>query len=292
MATPTPRTHPDPGTAPTTESGVQADLLELTLHRPGTRRTVDPSRLFPGPVDPSVTTSVKLFDSPTYRELAGVDRRIRSYLRRTALPLDLPLKTGTYLVPSRLRGTIEGNLRTLLAERADLQEKFLSSYPTLKKRAVPGVPFPTEAELESAFQADVRFTPWSDFVARLWAEAGREARQVLRRQFLEVMESFARSLEWTDDEKKRPLHASTVEHACHFLATYDDRSIVDDPELTERVRRARKLFRCDRMEEFTREMRKNDDRRRAVGEEASDLVEDTRRILVGKPPAEPDGRVH
>jgi len=296
MARPSTREHSEPAVGPTAEPLGQADLLELNLHRPGTRRTVDPSLVIDEPVGPDVNVSVDLFDSPTYRELALLDGRLRTYLARTAVPLDLPLKSGTYLVRKELHQEVEDMLDTKLGQRLklqrkfldeyrDLREKFLDEYPKVEPGAAP-MPFPEKAEIERAFEADYTFTQWEDFVARLWNDATREAQRVLREQFVALMESFAHSLGRTESGRKRPVHESTVEQICHFLATYDRRSIVDDPALAASVSQAREIFQCSsERKRFVEEMRKNDDRRETV-------LAQVRSILVKKPPVGPDEHVH
>lgn len=296
------REHAESAVGPTAEPLGQADLLELNLHRPGTRRTVDPSLVIDEPVPWDVNVTVKLFDSPTYRELALLDGRLRTYLARTAVPLDLPLKTGTYLVPNELRQEVEDMLDTKLSQRRELQRKFLDEYPELREKFLdehpkvePGaapMPFPEKAEIERAFEAEYNFTQWEDFVARLWNEATREAQRVLREQFVALMQSFARSLGRTESGRKRPVHESTVEQICHFLATYDRRSIVDDPALAASVAEAREIFQCSERKRFVEDMRKNDDRREMVYDQTDELVGEVRRIFVEKPAGGPDEHVH
>lgn len=269
----------------------RADLLELILHRPGKSRKVDPSLVIAGKVDPDVNVTVDLFDSPDYKELALLDSRLRTYLSRIAVPLDLPFRSGTYLVPSELRQEVERTVSDKIEERGELQRRFLADYPDMQARFFARYPkvkrkkvptFPTSAEIERAFRADARFTHWDEFLERLWTDTLREAQSVLRRQLFTLLQSFARSLGWNETDRKRPVRESTVEQICQFLEIYDHRSVIEDADLNAIVNRAREIFPCSETKAFVAAMRRDDERRKQVRESVTTLVEELRRMLAGQ----------
>jgi len=301
MATPSTTKHPTPAPARAAQKVGEAEMLELILHKPATRRTVDPSLVLGKPVA-GVTVGVDLFASRNFDELASLDRGTRAYLTSTAVPLDLPLKRGVYLVPKQLHGEIQATLEAKLGRRRGLIRKFLAEYDALldaflgtfstAKRDAAKAFFPSKAELKHAFRVEKKLTRWDDFVAHLWHDAAHHAQAVLRAQFSDLMRTFEHSLGRTSSGHKRPVYESTVAQICHFLDTYDRRTLVADPQLQTMVSRAREIFLCGEQEKFLAAVRRNDERRRDVGDQTGKLVAEARSLLAETSTGEQEEQVH
>lgn len=273
-----------------------AYLLEIVLHKPATRRTVDPSVALVDPVSPDVKTSILLFESPIFDEIASLDRRIRDYLRTTAVHQDLPWKRGVYLVSKKSKRRTESRLQEMLDQRTRLVDELLAGYEDLRRVFLHNYPmagayFPSKSELEEGFRVEMKLTFWADLVAHLWEDVALRARYLLRREFRTLMHGFARSLGRTASGRRRPVRVSTLEKICHFLAVYDLRKLMADPGLDELVELAQGIFHCEDQASFLQDVRHDDERRARIREQVEDLAARARHLLAESTPGAMDARV-
>lgn len=279
----------------------ETELLELILHKPSRQRTVDPALVLRNPKR-GVEIRVVFFSGATYSALLALDRSIRTYLERTAVPLALPLKRSVYLLSKALMPAVEAELaaklekrrkltKRLVDEHQNLLDEFLKAFLDEGKTEAQAL-FPSRSELRRALGVEQRWIPWDDFASHLWEDTARYVVHVLRREVCGLIQVFEHSLGRTASGRKRPVHASTTAQIRHFLDVFDHRLLRADPELEALVERAGALFLGEDPETFLRGVRRDDDRRREVQAEASLLLAEAKRLLAASAVEEQEGLVH
>lgn len=232
-----PQVGPPPGLAE------KAVCLAVTLRKPSNRVRLETGDVMPGTKLPLHIT-VEIFKSSKLRDIAKLDNRIRALVRSVSVPF--PLAQGYYLVPTKLRWRVSHDLNELFEKRERLQAEFLSGYEDLKSASQELLGsvykdwmFPLKDELESRFKAGKRYVPVQEYLDHLWIDSAEEIRRFLRREFLQMVESFANNMGRNRSEKT---YRQKAEKIVSFLEGFEYRNVLGDEELEALSRQVQEIF--------------------------------------------------
>lgn len=241
-------------------------LLSVSLSRLWTRRQVDTADANIGAeTDESLLyVSKDILDSPELTEISRLDGSIRTYVMAHAFPSFM--RKGVYLVPRGMLLPICERLEQFASQRKDLTSKFLEAYPTKVGEARARLKdlfdagdYPSVGEIRRLFTMTWRFyemgvpTLLKEVKSSIWererAKAAKEMdalrgklEQVLRAEFLKLVEHIADRLSPDVDGRPKKFRDSVLDNLSEFFSTFEARNVVQDGALKALVKKTQGLL--------------------------------------------------
>ena len=188
--------------------------------------------------------------------------KARNYLRKIALPFPI---IGCVLVSKKLIPEVQENLKKLEWEYNSMVEDFIRWYPETVQEARESLgelfnecDYPPREEIQTRFRFHWRYIVIGPSVSRvlppsiykdevekfqnLMEQARQEAIAALRGEFVDLVDNLTDKLRGSDDGKPRKLREAAVENLKDFLASFSNRNLFEDAQLSELVDRCKSII--------------------------------------------------
>lgn len=208
--------------------------------------------------------SKRLLRSPEYDAIRSLDREVKEYLKRVALPSIM--KSGSYLVPIPLVEEVEQKLQTWRSARIERVEAFLEVYPAQSAAVQAELRdlydprnYPSCESLRQRYSFDWQYVDFGvpgrlkaisarlfeaerDKASKQISAATDEIKQALRSGFADLVGRITSALGPAEDGKRKVLKQAAIDNLNSFMQIFEMRNIADDKELAALVTQARSLM--------------------------------------------------
>jgi hypothetical protein len=236
--------------------------LILTRPRLGIYRKVSSNSLDTGDTNPEwLGVRKKLFHSNTYRKIDHLRTEARLFVAHRSLPSYL--KRGIYLIPKEREKIIRDRLTEIKSEMKVLIEQFVDEWEEIVEQSKKPLgkqfnknDYPSKEEISRRFELrwdwitfDVPVDLDSELyaeqqqkAAQSWTEAKEVWKQLLRKEYLELVAHLVERLTPSKDGKKKVLRDSPFTNLTEWSKEFDPRNIQGDAELKAMVEQGNKLL--------------------------------------------------
>jgi hypothetical protein len=265
----------------------KAIMIIYSDHAWGNRKQANKDKINANADKSLLSISKRLLDSSEYREITSYQLRVKSWLINHSVPSFFT--KGSYLISSSSCEAIEDFLissRELLGEKV---ERFLTAYEErieeiearlgdqFDRRDYPSVNY-----LRRSFSMDWKWVafdvpdtlPKTIFDAekakaeKIWADSAEQISQCLRESFVQLINNVNRNLQPDENGRAKGWKNASFDNVKEFLATFNNRNIVNDTELAKLVEKARKTLSSV---EDPQELKKDEEMRTIIKNQFSEI---------------------
>lgn len=247
-------------------------FLNLTVKKLGIKRKVSTDS-FDVPTDEGatqvdktlLTAQKRILDSPEYKVIERLDRRVHLLVASYALPCGF-MKKGIYPIPLGLVERCDQGLEDLRVQFDVAVLRMCEVYEARQQEAEARLgplynarDYPDVSVVRAAFGITAQYVSFGvpgelaslnrelydrerDKAAVEWSNAMEEMRLAMRLGFKELVEHMADKLTPSLDGEKKRLHESSVSKFKQFIETFDIKNITDDIALKDMVDKARDVL--------------------------------------------------
>lgn len=305
-------TNPTPS-APSNQALPRTLCLVLTCTSFSNRRKLSHSQYEVQGDKTRTSASKKRLVSPELDAIATRDGQMRDWLQTRCLPS--PLKKGTYSLPIALYQDVEDALQTYFAERDELVDRFVETYPDRYDEAVEKLDglfnpldypisshdlraFPEKADLlKRQFTADRRYIEFGVAAqlrqidpqlyrdemrkaAKEWQELREGISHMLRQEMSGLVTDMLDKLTGkTDRGRQKVVRATFLPRINDWLSVITSRNVVDDAHLTRLAEEMRGLL--SGVDETA--LKKSDDCRGAIQQGFQCIASELSQMLTARP---------
>lgn len=277
----------------------KAIMIVYTDHAWGNRKNGDKSKITTKADKTLLSFSKRLLDSNEFRDIKVHQAAVYSWLRRNTVP-SFFIK-GAYLLHVSSAEKIENFLIESRNSLSAVVERFLTVYEKqieeIKERLEDQFnrkDYPSISYLRNAFYMEWK---WISFdipdtlpkkifdsekakAEKIWGDAAEQISQCLRMSFVELIDHAKRVLEPTADGKQKRWKDASFDNVKEFIASFNNRNIVNDTELAKLVEKASKTLSSI---EDPQELKRDDEMRTIVQNKFSEISKKLSSMIQVKP---------